>query len=59
DRNRVEYHKTASNDLDNRAIKKRTYVYKKARKYKPKKSKPIEQQRNKGSKKLTANGILI
>ncbi|CAG8775247.1 20751_t:CDS:2, partial [Racocetra persica] len=51
DRNRVEYYKTASNDLDDRAIKKRTYVCEKAGKYKPKKSKPIEQQCNKGSKK--------
>ena len=43
-RYRVEYHK-------DHAVKKRTLTCEKAGKYKPSKTKPIEHQRNKGSKK--------
>ena len=44
-RYRVEYHK-------NRTVKKWTLTCEKAGKYKPIKTKSIEQQRNKGSKKM-------
>ena len=44
-RYRVEYHKADS------TVKKRTFSCEYAGKYKPKKTKPLDQQRNKGSKK--------
>ncbi|CAG8689611.1 4039_t:CDS:2, partial [Dentiscutata erythropus] len=46
----VEHHKSYSTTLNDR-VKKRTYVCEKAGKYKPNKTKLLEQQRNKGSKK--------
>ncbi|CAG8820526.1 21044_t:CDS:2, partial [Racocetra persica] len=49
-RYRVEYHKSHLTPL-NDPVKKRTYVCENAGKYKPNKTKLIEQQRNKGSKK--------
>ncbi|CAB4424007.1 unnamed protein product [Rhizophagus irregularis] len=46
---RVEYSK--SSDPNNRIVKKRTFACENAGRYKPNKTRPIEQQRNKGSKK--------
>ncbi|CAG8484817.1 10673_t:CDS:2, partial [Gigaspora rosea] len=49
-RYRVEYHKSDTTALNDR-VKRRTYICENAGKYKPNKTKPIGQQRNKGSKK--------
>ncbi|RHZ78397.1 hypothetical protein Glove_165g179 [Diversispora epigaea] len=49
-RYRVEFYKCQSENSV-RIVKKRTFSCEYSRKYKPIKSKPIEQQRNKGSKK--------
>ncbi|PKY60168.1 hypothetical protein RhiirA4_483564 [Rhizophagus irregularis] len=48
---RVEYSKTQSSNTTDRTVRKRTFTCEYAGKYKPKKLKPIDQQRNKGSKK--------
>ena len=50
-RHRVEYSKGQISDSNEKAVKKRTYVCEYFGKYKPNKVTPIEQQRNKGSKK--------
>ncbi|CAG8452372.1 4010_t:CDS:2 [Racocetra fulgida] len=50
--NEVEYHKYQFNESNNPLVKKRMLVYENAEKYKPNKTKPIEQQHNKGSKKI-------
>ena len=55
----VKYHNYNPSDPNDRIVKKRTFACEYARKYKPIKSKPIEQQHNKGSKKLIVNGTLI
>ncbi|CAB5380290.1 unnamed protein product [Rhizophagus irregularis] len=49
-RYRVEYSKSSA-DPNNRIVKKRTFACENAGRYKPNKTRPIEQQRNKGSKK--------
>jgi hypothetical protein len=51
-RYRVEYNK-------NHTVKRRALTCKNAGKYKPNKTKSIEQQCNKGSKKRVVNGMLI
>jgi len=50
-RYRVEYHKTQLSNSTERDVKKRTYVCEFFGQYKPNKTKPIELQRNRGSKK--------
>ena len=55
---RVIYDKQLSNSTE-RNVKKRTFSCEYAGKHKPIKLQPIEQQRNKGSKKLIVNGMLI
>ena len=50
-RHRVEYSKNQLPDSDEKLVKKRTYVCECFGKYKPNKVTPLEQQRNKGSKK--------
>ena len=52
-RYRVEYcNNTALSNSTDRIVKRRTFACEYARNYKPTKSKPIEQQCNKGSKKV-------